>query len=587
MCGIVGYEGNRQALPILLDALGRVTYRGYDSFGVAVLNGRGIERQRWLGPVDANDDEINMLGTTGIAHTRWATIGGVSLINAHPHIDCGGRLALVHNGDIDNYQEIRTRLRDAGHEIRSETDSELIAHLVEGYLETDLIEALENATRELEGSYAIVVLDYRSKELALARRGSPIVVGLGDGETFIASDAPAILPYTDRVIYPEDGDIVLARNGVIKVVSDGKAITRPIHQLKWDASQTDKGDYDHYMLKEIYEQPAAIRDTLAAHADGLPELPHVGSDRVLMLGCGTSYHAALLGEALLSESGEFAVSSKIASEFVPTRGDVEPGLVVAFSQSGETTDTLTTVRELKRAGRKVIGITNVPESNLARESDAVLYTAAGPEVAVAATKTFTTQLTMASLLAADLMSGTEIGSRIASNARLLPGKVEAVLALSAELKAAGEWLAKYEHMFVIAKGANVPVAMEAALKFKEVAYLHAEGVPAGELKHGPFALLTDQTPVLAIVADDMHRTRMLTAIREIKTRGAPVVSITGPDSGGVDEFSDIVIKMPQTDPLLSPIVYTVAVQLMSYHCAAARNCEIDRPRNLAKSVTVP
>jgi glucosamine--fructose-6-phosphate aminotransferase (isomerizing) len=586
VCGIVGYAGGKQALPLLIDSLERVTYRGYDSFGVAILGSADIESFHQVGPVDAMTGAFNSAGQVGIGHTRWATIGGVSERNAHPHFDCTRRFAIVHNGDIDNFQALRARLLLEGHGIKSETDSELIAHLVEKYFDGDLRAAVERASLDLEGCYAVAVLCHATGEIAVVRESSPVVLGIGENEVFIASDAPAIIGNTNRVLYPEDGDVAIISNGSVKMFHGGHPVERPIRTLDWDASRTGKGSYEHFMLKEMHEQPQAIRDTLSAYASGLPALPVERPGNVIMLACGTSYHAALFGEDLLARLAKVSATARVASEFDTERPVPANSLIVALSQSGETADTLNAVRALKASGKPVIGITNVPESNLARESDATIYTMAGPEVAVAATKTFTTQLTALALLAARF-GDQALFERVSRAARKLPSLIEGTLERSNEIAAVGNWLGGFDDMFIIAKGANYPVALEAALKLKEVAYIHAEGVPAGELKHGPFALLGSETPVLAIVADDAHRVRTVTAMREIAARGAPIITVTDRRDPEIEACSRYIIELPADDGIFTPIVFTVATQLLSYYAAKARGCPIDRPRNLAKSVTVP
>lgn len=574
---------------MLLDSLERVTYRGYDSFGIAVLNGRGIELFRDIGPVDEQTDSLDMVGTIGIGHTRWATVGGVSKRNAHPHVDCAGNIAIVHNGDIDNFRDLRDRLVAEGHTLKSETDSELIAHLVEGYTEGDLAAAVAKASDDLDGSYAIAVLDYTTKELVVTRNESPVVIGLGDGEVFVASDAPAIVGYVEKVMYPEDGDVIVAKpDGSVKVFRDGEEAVLPVRKLEWSSSQTGKNGYDHFMLKEIHEQPDALRDTLAMYADGMPDLPVGNVSEVLALACGTSYHAALYAETILTADVGVSARAQIASEYQkPNSNDSNNRLVVAISQSGETADTLNPVRALKAEGTPIVGITNVPESSLARLSDTGLFTAAGPEVAVASTKTYTTQMLVLALLAAQLKGDEQSSSALRREFRSLPSKIEKMISRTEQIKTAAVWLAGFEHTFIIAKGRQIPVAMEAALKLKEVAYLHAEAGAAGELKHGPFALLSETTPVIAIIPQDEHRTRMITAIREIATRGAPVMAIVDGESyDDVAESATSVITVPTVDQSISPIIYTVAVQLLSYYCGLERGCPIDRPRNLAKSVTV-
>jgi glucosamine--fructose-6-phosphate aminotransferase (isomerizing) len=591
----VGYVGYRQALPVLLTSLERVTYRGYDSFGVAVLNGQGIEVLKRVGTVEEHCTRMHPLyGTLGIGHTRWATVGRVSVANAHPHLDCRSNFAIVHNGDIDNFHHLRQRLLGQGHTFLSETDSEVIAHLIEAQGGGDIVEATRRALRELEGSFAIVVLHRPTGQLVVARQGSPLVIGLGEGETFVASDVPALLPYTNRFVFLEDGDLALAWAGEFRIWHDDREAVRSVHQISWSADQISKGGYDHFMLKEICEQPQAIRDTLAAYPahDGAGSpldqlLPAKDLSRLVLLGCGTSYHAALLGEQFLSRLLSRPVVARVASEFQGVTSPAGCGLAIAFSQSGETSDTITALRHIKNAGYASLAVSNVMGSSITRIVDATLYTRAGPEVAVASTKTFLSQLAVLYLLGCHLATDREAVAMLPRGLKSLPGKVQEVLSHDEDLRRAARDLAKRQHLFIIAKGLDVPIALEGALKFKEVAYLHTEGYPAGELKHGPFAMLQEDTPVLAIVPADGDRTRMLTTIREVKARGAPVVAIAQQDDAETAQFADIILRIPNVDPFLAPVLHAVVLQLLSYYCALERGCPIDRPRNLAKSVTVP
>ena len=593
MCGIVGYIGDREAFPILLDSLRMVTYRGYDSYGVAVLNGDGISTQKSVGAVDqCSHDAGQIHGTAGIGHTRWATVGAVSGPNAHPHEDCSGQIAIVHNGDIENYRELRAELAAAGHVLKSDTDSEVIAHLIESYESGNILAAVRKATRRLVGSYALVVLHRPTRCLVVARQQSPLVVGLGDSEAFVASDVPALLPYTHQVVYLADGDLGLIGKGGLSVWHDGVEVERPVHVVEWEAGQLTKGGFEHYMLKEIHEQPDAIRHTLGGYANSEQStlqfkgiIPVRAPDEVLLLGCGTSFHAALVGEQLLTAALGVPVRACVASEYTGVAKARGKGLAIAMTQSGETADTVTAAVRAKAAGYSVLAITNVPESSISRLADGTFYTKAGPEVAVAATKTFTAQLVALEMLAMELAATSRVEAA-AIELRRLPNAVEQALMASEAVRSAGKMLASYEKLFIIAKGANIPVAMEGALKFKEVAYLHTEGCPAGELKHGPFALLGAETPVIAIVPSDGDRPRMLNAMREIATRGSRLVALVDGNDEEAAELSDVVIQAPKVGAALQPIVNTVMLQLLSYYCALERGCPIDRPRNLAKSVTV-
>jgi glucosamine--fructose-6-phosphate aminotransferase (isomerizing) len=589
MCGIVGYIGEKEALPILLGSLERVTYRGYDSYGVAVLNGKQIEVFKRVGAVDTARETIPFKGTIGIGHTRWATVGGVSEQNAHPHLDCTKQIALVHNGDIDNYRQLRDSLIRTGHTFESETDTEVIAHLIETHMRLgrSLVEAVDAATKQLEGSYALVVMEHKTRRLAVARRDSPVVIGLGDREVFVASDAPAIIPYTHTVIYPEDGDVALVTTAGIDIWHAGSRVERSVRTIDWDASRIEKGGYDHFMLKEIHEQPHTIRDTINHYAAGLPDLPVDKPDHVQLIGCGTSLHACMVAEQFLGGTDRFGAASMVASELMVAPFKAERGLAVAVSQSGETADTISAIKRLVDSGYKTLAITNVRHSSIARLADQAIYTSAGPEVAVAATKTFTAQIVALAMLSAKLLDGTERAAVLRRELRALPVRIEQTLERSYDLEEAGAAISAFDHMFIVGKGQTRAVTLEAALKFKEVAYLHAEGVPAGELKHGPFALLDEKTPVLAFVADDEHKVRMITALREIKARKAPIFILTDGPKSELDELASHIVELPKVGAGLGAAVFTVASQLLAYYCGRARGCEIDRPRNLAKSVTVP
>jgi glucosamine--fructose-6-phosphate aminotransferase (isomerizing) len=599
MCGIVGYVGYREAAPVLLNMLERVTYRGYDSFGMALLNGHGINVVKMVGTAEEHRHQTEHLpGTLGVGHTRWATVGGVSEDNAHPHLDCSGDLAIVHNGDIDNFHCLKERLQAEGHQFRSQTDSEVIAHLIEAHgsrsSAAGLVEATHKALAELEGPLAIVVLHRPSRQMIVARRESPLVIGIGEGETFMASDVPAILPYTNRVVYLEDGDMALARESGISVWQQGRETHRSVHQVNWTAEQMDKGGYDHFMLKEIYEQPQAIRDTAAEMlTDAYDRSPHgiarviEDPSEVLLLGCGTSYHAALLAEQILSRLLNVRVTARVASELDESSFRSPKGLVVAFSQSGETSDTITALRRVKETGYRSLAITNVMGSSITRLADASLYTRAGPEMAVASTKSFVSQLVAIYLLARQMAPKRPEAVVIGQQLRSLPGNVSRVLANTEAIQQTARDLAGSQHLFIVAKGLGVPVALEGALKLKELAYIHAEGYPAGELKHGSFAMLDQETPVVAIVPTGQHRTRVVTAIREIKARGPRVVALADREDTEIGAFADTVLPLPKVDELLAPVLQTVVLQLLSYYAARERGCPIDRPRNLAKSVTVP
>ncbi len=592
MCGIVGYIGERQAQPILLNSLKRLEYRGYDSCGIAVSNS-GIEVYKDAVRVVELEKALSWLdGTVGIGHTRWATHGGPSRVNAHPHCDCAGNIAVAHNGIINNFQLLRQQLINEGHIFVSETDTEIIPHLIEKYYQGSLEDAVEAALGDMEGSYAITVLMAGEPKLVAARKDNPLIIGVGDRENFIASDVPAILEYTNRVIYLEDNDIVVVTPYSVKVKRDGTEVDGEAHKILWSVEQAQKGGYEHFMLKEIHEQPKVIRDTLVEYtqtAEPLVDLEmmrDIGVESMLMLACGTSYHAALIGKYIAEELVSIPVRAELAPEFNYYGQTLAKTMAIVITQSGETADTLKAIKRLKEAGCQVLAITNVVGSSASRIADQIIYTRAGPEISVAATKSFMAQLVVLYWL---VMSYSKVDARrLASmllDLRQLPNKVQQVLDNTGKISEVAKYLARYEDVFFIGRGINFPVALEGALKLKEISYIHAEGYAAGELKHGPFALLSDDTPVIAIVAQDNTYEAMLTNIKEVKARRSPVIALTEEDEA-IDEIADLVITVPQVNAVFSPMVNTVALQLLAYYIAKERDCSIDTPRNLAKSVTV-
>ena len=592
MCGIIGYIGKRQAQPVLLGCLAKLEYRGYDSCGIA-LAGSSLKvykdaiRVEGLAKASPRFD-----GTAGIGHTRWATHGAPSQVNAHPHCDCTGRIAVVHNGIINNYQSLKQQLTSEGHKFVSETDTEVISHLVEKYYHGDMEKAVESALSDIEGSYAIIVLMAGEPKLVAARKDSPLIMGIGDRENFFASDVPAILDYTNRVVYLEDGDIGVVTVDSMKVRKGGKEITREEHKILWSAEEAQKGGYEHFMLKEIHEQPRVIRTTIAeymsktepvfdlAMRDGRPEA-------MLLLACGSSYHAALVGKYVVEEVVGIPAKAELASEFNYSSQPSVRTQAIAITQSGETADTLRAIRKLKEVGCRVIAITNVVGSTASRIAGQTVYTRAGPEISVAATKSFIAQLMALYWLA---LSYAKVDIRgldsLVMGLRQLPGKVQQVLNNENVISQYANYLSGYENVFFIGRGVNCPVALEGALKLKEISYIHAEGYAAGELKHGPFALLGGETPVIAIVAQDNTREAMLSNIREVKSRGAPLIALAEEEDEAVRELADSVIGVPQVDAIFSPVVNIVVLQLLAYYTAKQKGCPIDFPRNLAKSVTV-
>ncbi|MBI2851794.1 MAG: glutamine--fructose-6-phosphate transaminase (isomerizing) [Chloroflexi bacterium] len=593
MCGIVGYIGERRAQPVLLGCLRKLEYRGYDSCGIAVT-ADGLQVYKDAVRVEALAKSAPQFGgTVGIGHTRWATHGGPSKINAHPHLDCAGRIAVVHNGVITNFRELRRKLAAEGHIFLSETDTEVIPHLIEKYDTGDLEAAVVAALREIEGSYAIVVMKAGEARLVVARKDSPLVIGIGDRENFIASDVPAFLEHTGRVIYLEDGQTGSITRSGIRINSGGREIAPKEDKVLWSANEAQKGGYDHFMLKEIHEQPRVIRNTLAEFtqaeetASGSDLTREIGVSPILMLACGTSYHAALVGKYVLEDLVNIPATVEFASEFNHRKNIFGKPLGIAITQSGETADTLKAMKRVRSQGGRVIAVTNVVGSTASRIANQTIYTRAGPEISVAATKTFIAQLMILYWLA---MSNSKADSRrIASlllELRQLPNRVQQVLDNEGIIAGHAKFLSRYEHAFFIGRGINYPVALEGALKLKEVSYIHAEGYPAGETKHGPFALLGRETPVIAAVSRDDTYEAMMTSMKEIKARSSPVIALSEDGDGAVEELADFVIPVPHVDCIFSPVVNCVALQLLAYYAARERGCPIDFPRNLAKSVTV-
>ena len=611
MCGIVGYIGDKGAVDVILDGLKRLEYRGYDSAGVAVVGAEGLQIRRAAGRIKVLEGllrERPVHGAVGIGHTRWATHGRPTDENAHPHTDGSGTLVVVHNGIIENYLPIKEQLVADGHRFTSETDTEVIAHLIERHLRDAprLDEAVRRALRELRGSYAIVVLSMSAPDrLIAAKHGAgSVVVGLGQGETFLASDIPAILSHTRDVVVLEDEDVaVVTRHGVEVTQLDGAPAERAPIRILWDPILAEKGGYRHFMLKEIYEQPRAITDTFRGRISPetgdcyLPDLNLTADDlrafgRVVLVACGTSYHAALLGRLYLEQLAGIPAETDIGSEFRYRNPVVGPDtLVVAISQSGETADTLGAVRTARAKGAPVVAISNVVGSALAREAHGVVYTHAGPEIGVASTKTFTATVTALQLLALHL--GRVRGSLSAADGRArlqelleLPRLVEAALAREEEVADLARRLSHHRDFLYLGRGLHHPVALEGALKLKELSYIHAEGYAGGEMKHGPIALIDETMPVVALVPGGPSYDRMLANIEEVKARDGLLIAVGVEGDELIAQKAAHVLRMPATPELLSPIVASVPLQLLAYHVAVRRGCDVDQPRNLAKSVTV-
>jgi glucosamine--fructose-6-phosphate aminotransferase (isomerizing) len=611
MCGIVGYLGNESAVDVILEGLKRLEYRGYDSAGVAVVGPEGLQIRRAAGRIKLLEGllrERPVRGTVGIGHTRWATHGRPTDENAHPHTDGSGTLVVVHNGIIENYLPIKERLQAAGHRFTSDTDTEVIAHLIEQHRREAprLDEAVRRALRELRGSYAIVVLsrDGPDRLIAAKHGAGSVVVGLGKGETFIASDIPAILSHTRDVVVLEDEDVaVVTRHGVEVTQLDGAPVERAPIQILWDPILAEKGGYRHFMLKEIYEQPRAVADTLRGRVQpegGAVVLPDVALDpevidgvgRVVLVACGTSYHAAIVGRFMIERLAGVAAEVDLGSEFRYRDAVIGPDtLVVALSQSGETADTLGAVKAARARGAPVVGITNVVGSALSREATGVLYTHAGPEIGVASTKTFTTTVIACYLLALWLgrqrgFLPVEDGKKHVRELLELPRLMEKTLELEARVSELARDLARYKNFLFLGRGIHYPIALEGALKLKELSYIHAEGYAAGEMKHGPIALIDESMPVVALAPRDGTHDRIMGNIEEVRARDGRVIALGHEGDRELQAKSDAFVEVPAATDLLSPILMVIPLQLLAYHVAVRLGRDVDQPRNLAKSVTV-
>ena len=612
MCGIVGYIGKAEAPKVLINGLRRLEYRGYDSAGLAVMDGDRIAVAKAPGKVAALKDRARadwpaerfVRASTGIAHTRWATHGPPTEVNAHPHLDQSGDIALVHNGIIENYRSLRARLEVKGHHFLSETDTEVLSHLIGDCDKGDLFQAVCDALHQVEGTFGIAVLSAREPgRIITARRGSPIVIGVGDGETIIASDASAIVAHTQRVIYLDDNDIAIVTADSVDIRDlNNVPVTREIAELGMDASAAEKGGYEHFMLKEIHEQPDSLGNAIRGRLDlnlGTSVLAGMGTsardladlNRVVIVGCGTSLHAGLVGEYAFEDLADINAEVQQAAEFRyrnPIVGSRD--LVVAISQSGETADTLAAVREAKQKGAFVMSLCNVVGSTIARETGRGVYLHAGPEISVASTKAFTCQVAVLLMMALKIGRGRRYsrdeGIRLAREIEMIPALVQKVVAQDAHIAKIAESYANEEHAFFIGRGPMYPVALEGALKLKEISYIHAEGYHAAELKHGPIALLVDGTPVVALACDIPGKDKVLGNIEECRARGARILGIVTEGDDEAAECMDDFIAIPRCHPLVATIPAVVALQLFSYHVARLRGCEIDQPRNLAKSVTV-
>ncbi len=609
MCGIVGYIGDREARPILMDGLKRLEYRGYDSAGIAIIHKGRISITKQVGKIAALEEDLNgthLPGTLGIAHTRWATHGEPNQTNAHPHTDGTGNIVLVHNGIIENYNALRKILGEKGHTFRTETDTETIAHLIEEFYRngTTFEEAFRMALSEVDGTYGIALITkYEPDKIFCARKGSPLVVGIGEGENFIGSDASAIIAHTRNVFYLEDGEIaVISKDGFVTKTIENELVQKKIEKISFDLERIEKAGYPHFMLKEIYEQPHTVADAMrgrlieeegVAKLGGLTPILHnvLRSRKIFITACGTSYHAGLVGEYMLEQYCRVPVEVEYASEFRYRDPIIEDdNLVVVITQSGETADTLAALREAKRKGATVMGLVNVVGSTIARETHGGTYIHAGPEIGVASTKAFTSQvaaLTLLTLMIARTKSmSAEDGRKIVKEMKDLPVKVEQALKTADLVQAIAEEFRDKRNFLYLGRGYNYPVALEGALKLKEISYIHAEGYPAAEMKHGPIALIDDDMPVVVIATQDSTYEKIVSNIEEVKARRGRVIAVVSEGDDKLDRLVDYTIPIPMTLDLLQPIISIIPLQLLAYHIAVMRGCDVDQPRNLAKSVTV-
>ncbi len=609
MCGIVGYIGNQEACPILLAGLTALEYRGYDSAGIALANGKMVQIIKDKGNVAHLKEILKKsppMGTTGIAHTRWATHGEPSQVNAHPHTDFGNRVAVAHNGIIENYSVLKEMMKSEGVRFRSETDSEVLSQLIgRYYTDGDLAAAVRRALLDVEGTLGIAVIAFDNPDILIgARKGSPLVAGIGTDELFLASDASAVVSHTKNVIYLKDGNLIEMRKGGVfhTMTFDNRAVNPEIQHIEWNADALAKGGFNHFMLKEIFEQPETIRNAMrgrllaeegTSRLDGLnlvlPELRSI--QRIILIGCGTSWHAALIGEYMIEEVAGLPVEVEYASEFRYRNPIIDPHTVVfVLSQSGETADTLAALREAANRGATVLGICNAVGSSIARETHGGVYLHAGPEIGVASTKAFTSQVTVLALLTLLLGRMRRIshadGMKIAKALAEIPKQAAKILKKNEEIIEIARTYYKHNNFLYLGRSYNFPVALEGALKLKEISYVHAEGYPAAEMKHGPIALIDKNMPTVVIALQDSVYEKVLSNIQEIKARGGSIIAVATEGDKQIAKHAQHVIYIPETVDMLSPLLAVIPLQLLAYHIAALRGCAIDQPRNLAKSVTV-
>ena len=598
MCGIIAYIGNKDIVPLLLNGLRKLEYRGYDSAGLCVLNNSKLNVVKKRGKISelAKQPELKrMSGNIGIAHSRWASHGSVTEINAHPHLDCKKEIAIVHNGIIENYHTLKELLEKENHKIISDTDSEIIAHLIEKFYSGNLKEAVIKALKLVEGAFGLAIVHKNEKKIIAARRGSPLILGVGDREMFVASDVPAVLDYTKRVIYLRDDEIAeITEDGYSIENLDGRQVDKKIHEIKWTIGQIEKGQFKHFMLKEIFEQPEALENTLRGRIKDSKikltlDLDLNSINRIIITACGTSWHSALIGKYIIEKITGIPIEVDYASEFRYRNPVIKKDdLVIAISQSGETADTLAAIKEAKSKKAKTLGIVNVVGSSITREVDSGIYLHAGPEIGVASTKAFTCQITALLLLALFIRQkkGLQLDKKLLEELNIIPRKIRLVLKKSDEIRNLAEGFKKCRNFLYLGRGINFPVALEGALKLKEISYIHAEGYPAAEMKHGPIALIDKNMPVVFVSPKDHTYEKILSNMEEIKAREGRIIAVINQEDKKLNKLAQVLFKIPKTKDELSPIISVIPLQLLAYHIADLKGIDVDKPKNLAKSVTV-
>src|SRR3989344_1931417 len=596
MCGIIGYIGDKNICSLLVNGLKKMEYRGYDSAGLCVSDGKSLSLFKKKGKISDFENDIeskNISGNLGIAHTRWATHGEPNEINAHPHMDCKNEIAIVHNGIIENFHSLKGVLEKEGHKIVSETDSEIIAHMIEKFYSGNLEEAVTNSLKFMEGAFGIAVMHKNENKIVVAKKGSPLIIGVGENEMFVSSDVTGVVEHTKRVIYLNDGDVAVIEKNKYSIKDfRGNNVDKKIYEIKWEIEQIEKSGFKHFMLKEIFEQPETIKNVLRGRINENKIKLTLDFDfinRIVIIACGTSWHSGLIGKYIIEKLTGIQTEVDYASEFRYRNPIVGKGdLVIAISQSGETADTLAALKEAKSKGANTIGIINVVGSAISREVSSGIYLHAGPEIGVASTKAFTSQIVALILLALFIKQkkGLPVDENLLEEINSLSEKIKLIIQMSEEIKSVAKTFMNSRNFLYLGRGLNFPVAIEGALKLKEISYIHAEGYPAAEMKHGPIALIDEHMPVVFLATNGTVFEKVLSNIEEVRARGGRIITITDRDDPNIKRLSDYIIKVPKVLDILSPIVTSIPLQLLAYYAAVKRGIDVDKPRNLAKSVTV-